>query len=263
VRDAGSRAGVGTLVVVEGALIPSLDLGELLDAHARSGATATVVVEVDRRHNPVTGERPRTPGGVYVFDRRVLDAIPARGFQDIKESLLERLYRAGERVLAHEVVGVAPRVLNYETYAAVNAWIVARIAAEPAPPDEYVRAEDGVRHATASVHPRARIVGPVLIGPGADVGAGAVIVGPTVVGARGIVARDALVARSILWDDCVVGAGAIVDESLLTRGAVVAHGERHAGAVCLREAPRSVQTWIPLPAAPAPRRASPVLALPV
>lgn len=249
VRDAGWNTDADTFVVVEGALIPSLDLQALLATHADSGAAATVVVEVDRRRNSVTGERPRRPGGIYVFDRRVLEEIPAAGFQDIKESLLERLYRAGEPVLAYEMLGVSPRVLSYETYVAVNAWLVGRTIEQAGAANNYVRVEDGVRHVSATVHPRARIVGPVLIGPEARVMSGAVIVGPTTIGARCVVEQDAVVTRSILWDGCTIAAGAAVDGSLLTHGVAVPRGEQHVGAVCMREendrGPR--QSWMRMP----------------
>ena len=48
-----------------------------------------------------SGERPLNPGGIYVFDRRALEHIPRDGFQDIKENLIPKLYRAGERVVTH------------------------------------------------------------------------------------------------------------------------------------------------------------------
>jgi NDP-sugar pyrophosphorylase family protein len=249
VRDAGWHTSATTFVVVEGALIPSLDLRAALDVHEGSGAAATVIVEVDRRRNSVTGERPRRPGGIYLFDRSVLEEIPAHGFQDIKESLLERLYRAGKRVHSYEVMGVTPRVLSYETYVAVNAWLIQKKIDQGGEGNDYVRVEEGLRHVSALVHPRARIVGPVLIGPEARVLPGAVIVGPTTIGARCVVEQNAVVTRSILWDGCTVAAGAAVDGSLLTDGVAVPQGEQHAGAVCLSDESERTrgQTWMRVP----------------
>ena len=67
VRDAARLSSARTFVVCEGALVPSLDLAAVLDAHERSGAPATVVVETDRRRHAVGSEQYRLPGGVYVF----------------------------------------------------------------------------------------------------------------------------------------------------------------------------------------------------
>ena len=230
-RDAAMAAPVAeTFVVVEGAMIPSLDLVALLAAHARSGAAATTVVEVDRRRNAVGARRPTTPGGIYVFARRVLEAVPAAGFQDIKQGLLERLYAAGERVHLHEVQGISPRVLDYRSYAAVSGWLIGLAATRPEFRD-YRPIAEGLRHPSAVVDPAATVIGPVLLGPGARIAAGAVIVGPASIGADSQVGPDALVARSSVWERCRVGAGAVVDGALLAHGVAVAAEEQLMGAV--------------------------------
>jgi mannose-1-phosphate guanylyltransferase len=218
VYDAAISTGHDTFVVVEGGLIPSVDLPALLAAHRASGDIATVVVEMERRYNAVVGERPATPGGIYVFDRRVLESIPELGFQDIKESLLERLYRAGERVGTFVVSGVAPRVISYESFVAVNAWVLSRMVNGEHTPQGHHPVGEGLRHHSALVDTRATIVGPVLIGPEARVKADAVLVGPTIIGAGNVVGRGAMVARSILWASCRIGDAAHVDRCLLTHG---------------------------------------------
>jgi mannose-1-phosphate guanylyltransferase len=245
VRDAASRSDARTVVVVEGGLIPFVSLDAVLETHFRAGAVATVVVETDRRRNAMTGERPSTPGGIYVFDRRALAAVSPTGFQDIKESLLERLYRAGERVVAHSVAGVAPRVNNYETYVSVNAWQVSEMISRRARLGEYVPAGEGMRHMTARVDPRAHVVGPVLIGPRAEISAGAVLVAPTVIGAESYVGYDATVSRSILWSGCKVSNGATLDRALLADHAIVQPGENFVGAMRLPDSDRG--RWVAIP----------------
>jgi mannose-1-phosphate guanylyltransferase len=230
--DAARRSPSHTFIVVEGALIPSLDLRALLDTHRSSGAAATVVVEVDRRRRTVSGNRPGLPGGIYVFERRTLELVADKGYQDIKQGLLERLHTARERVAVHEVQGVSPRVLDWTTYASVNAWLITRAGQFPLlSPDEYQPHGEGLHHPTARVHSDARLVGPVLLGAGASVEAGAVIVGPASVGANSVVKAGALVSRAIVWDHCVIGERAIVDSSLLASGSVVGSGERLFAAV--------------------------------
>ncbi len=262
VRDAGIHSPHDTFVVIECGRIPSVDLSALLDAHRESGAIATVVVETERRQSEVVGERPATPGGIYVFSRRVFDAIPALGFQDIKESLLERLYRAGDLVATYEIDGVAPRVISYETFVSVNAWLLTRMTTAIEVPDGYDRIGEGLRHNASFVDARARIVGPVLIGAGARVNADAVIVGPTIVGARTVVERNAMLARSILWNDCVVGEGAMVDQCLLTNGASAHPGERLVGAIHMRTT-QGLRSIHPVPLLDPPRSMTePFFALP-
>ena len=231
-HDAARLSAAHTFVVVEGSLIPSLDLRALLAVHRAARAAATVVVEIDRRRRGTGGERPRLPGGIYVFDRRVLEGVAERGYHDIKQGLIERLHADRERVAIHEVAGVSPRVLDSAGYASVNSWLITRAAQRPAPLlDGYQPRGQGLHHSTASVHPDARLIGPVLLGPSVRIEADAVIVGPTSVGAGSVIQSGALVSRSVLWAQCVVGAHAIVDSSVLADHSHVGAGERVFSAV--------------------------------
>jgi len=124
-RDAALATSAERFVVVEGAFIPTLDLRALLAAHRASGAAATTVVEIDRRRNLMRQSQLARPGGIYVFERHVLERVPAAGFQDIKQGLLERLYAHGEKVAVHEVAGLSPHVLDFHSYASVSSWLIA------------------------------------------------------------------------------------------------------------------------------------------
>jgi NDP-sugar pyrophosphorylase family protein len=222
VRDAASRSDADTLVIADGTSIPAVNIALLLDDHRSAQAAVTIVVHHDRQAR--AGERPLNPGGIYVFDRRVLDYIPETGFQDVKETLIPKLYRAGERIVTHAGLGVCPRVLNAETYLAVNHWMIEQVAEDPSPLEHwgaYVENGQLLAHPTAWVAPGARTVGPVLLGPGVKVASGATIVGPTSLGAGCQVGEDALVSRSVAWDRCLVGAGAVVDGCVLADDAVI------------------------------------------
>ena len=211
VRDAGLESGAETLVVTDGTAIPTLNLGEILLSHFVSGAAVTAVVHRERR-----AFAPPTPAGVYVFERRALEHVASTGFQDIKENLIPRLHRAGERVVAHESSGLSPHVFNAQTYVAVNHWMLQRLAGSTAGGD--------LVDPSACVEAGARLVGPVQLGPGARVLAGATIVGPSTIGADSVVGRDALVARSVVWSRCAIGERSVVHGCVLGTDAVVPPG---------------------------------------
>lgn len=213
VRDAAIEREAQTLVVVDGTAIPAVDLDQLLAAHVLSGAAMSVVGHRDPGTN-TQGYRPLTPAGIYVLDRRVLDFIPEKGFQDIKETLIPRLHQAGERVLSYAGRGACPRIINPETYLAVNHWMIEEIASRSAGAAEG-RGRHGVIHPDAKVDSRATIVGPVLVGPGAIIERDTSLVGPSIIGAQSRVARGALVSRSVVWSRCDVGEDAVVDRCLL------------------------------------------------
>jgi NDP-sugar pyrophosphorylase family protein len=224
-RDAALATDAQTFVVVEGSMIPSVNLPDLLAAHRNSGAAATTVTEIDRRRNQITRVRPQSPGGIYIFERRVLEQVAATGYQDIKEVLVGKLYKSGEQVSTYEVQGVAPRVIDYETYMAVNRWLVERAAREHWFAD-FERRGDALCHPSARISPDALIVGPALIGPGVVLERDAVVVGPTAIGQDCRIRHAALVSRSVLWQGCTVGQEAYVDSSLLAEGVRIDAGRQ-------------------------------------
>jgi NDP-sugar pyrophosphorylase family protein len=214
VRDAGMKTDADTFVVADGTSVPVVDAVELLEGHRASGAAVTVVVGAD------AAGRLR-PSGVYVFARRTLDFIPADGFQDIKEKLIPRLFGAGEQVSTHMARRVAPRVVNIDSYLALNQWAVESGSANLDSSDGFVTSGEAVVHATAVVERGARLLGPVLLGPRVSVHEGATIVGPVSLGPGTTVDRGAVVSRSVAWAGCFVGEGAFVDRCMLADGASI------------------------------------------
>lgn len=212
VRDAGSRLDARTFVVADGTAVPEVDLAQLLATHRGSSAVLTVVAGAD-----ATGRL--CPSGVYVFDRRAFDYIPSDGFQDIKERLVPRLYAAAEHVVTHVARRVAPRVVNTDTYLALDQWAVERMAQSSDLSRGYRLRGEAVVHESAWVDPSARLLGPMLLGPGVKVQCGATLVGPLSLGPMTSVGKGAVVSRSVVWSGCVVGAEALVDRSMLADGA--------------------------------------------
>lgn len=218
-RDAGLRTDGDTFVITDGTAIPVGDLPGVLHTHYVSQAALTVVAHHDPDYR-ASGDRPLSPSGIYVCDRRVFDFIPATGFFDIKESLISSLHRAGQRVMAHTGYGACPRVVNAESYLSVNEWMIEWAARDPPFETHDVLGESAV-HRDTFVDPRARLLGPVLLGPAVTIEAGATVIGPTAIGAGSRVERNAVVSRTVAWNDCVVGRDAIVDRCLLADGVVV------------------------------------------
>ncbi len=79
--------------------------------------------------------------------------------------------------------------------------------------------------ATASVHPTARLVGPVVVRDHATIGARALVVGPSTIGDGAVVGDDAVVAQ------CLVLAGAVVAPASTVRHRLISGDSSHASAV--------------------------------
>lgn len=231
-RDAAALMGANEFIVIEGALLPHIDIREMVTAHRESGAALTV--GVDRSVPPSQWNEGSSPRilGVYVFSASVLPFVPRKGYQCIKEQLIPKLHAAGQPVKACCLGGAAPRVSGPESYLRVNSWALQRIAAGQLAAPGYDRYDDIMIHPKASVAPTVRMAGPVIIGPGTVIHDGAVIVGPTSIGAGCEIGPRAVVCSSAIWDDVTIGADSHVDESILATGARVA---------CNAQAIRTVQ----------------------
>lgn len=222
VRDAAMESDSQTFVVTDSSAIPNVDLAQLLETHRESGAVATVVVYPEAIG---AGESMlRVPTGVYVFDRRALEPIARQGFVDIKEHLIPRLVRQRERVATFVAKDATPRVLDAETYLAVNDFAThALTGTTPRVDGAFLRWEDALIHREATIAADVVLAGPVLVGPCANIRSGAVVIGPSSIGCDVTIDEGALVSRSAIWRRAHVQARAVVDRSIVADDAVVAH----------------------------------------
>ena len=223
VCDAALATPADPFIVVEGAIIPELNLTDLLRAHRRSNAAATVVVHGAHGDND-EAEANQSPIGIYVFGRSALARVPRAGFQDIKEGLIPRLHGEGETVVAYAASGTFPRVRGLASYLAAQVWALERIYARELTRDRYEWRRGAYVHHSARLAERARVVPPVMIGPESRVEDEAVLVGPCVLGGRCVVGRGSIIERSVLWDACTVGPQVVIDQAVLTAGVLVASG---------------------------------------
>jgi len=246
-RDAALATDADLFVVADATTIPDVSLLRVLMEHQESRAALTIIVQ------PSLGGRGTSlvPTGLYVFSRRAFEYVPAAGYQDIKESLIPRLYAAGELVVTSEAESQCPRVLDAKTYLAVSHRTIARSAAPAGSIGDTTLDNTGSIDPSARISPTALLVGPVLVGAGAEIQDGAVVVGPSAIGADSVIGRGALVSRSVIWDACTIGAGASVDCSVLSTGVSVASGARLIGAIQVSERPAAVKPVRPVVPVPA------------
>jgi NDP-sugar pyrophosphorylase family protein len=226
-RDAALATDADLFVVADATTIPDVSLLRVLAEHQESRAALTIVVQ------PSTGGRTGSlvPTGLYVFSRRAFEYVPAAGYQDIKESLIPRLYAAGELVVTSEAESQCPQVLDAKTYLAVSHRAIARSAAPAGIIGDALFEAAPTIDPSARISPTALLVGPVLVGPGVEIHDEAVVVGPSSLGADSIVERGALVSRSIVWNGCTVGTDAQVDRSVLSSGVTIEPSARLVGAI--------------------------------
>jgi mannose-1-phosphate guanylyltransferase len=194
----------GPVLVMNGKVVADIDLAEVVATHqaAPSGTAATMVLRQDPNidkwspvgvdatgrvvslrqqrsdHTPVGAITDRMFTGIHILEPALLDRLPPAGVSDVISEAYIPALRAGERIQSLTMGGYF---------------------AEHSTPERYL---DGI-DPSASVHPDARILMPVRIGPGAVVEEGAVIGPASVVGPGARVAAGAIVERSVVWSGAV------------------------------------------------------------
>jgi mannose-1-phosphate guanylyltransferase len=171
--------------------------------------------------------------GIYLIEPEVLAHIPAQGVYDIGSELFPALVRQGVPFFAQchdfEWIDIG-RLSDY--WQIVQRMMQGGVAGVALPGQEVRR---GVRIGlnTRVDWNSVQIEGPVYIGSGSRIDAGAVLRGPLWIGSGCHVEAGAVVERSVLFDYAKVGTGATVREALVSHAYSVSREARIETAVSL------------------------------
>ena len=222
IRHVADRLRGSTAMIFNGDILSGVDLGALHRTHRAAGAEVTlhlvrvpdarrfgsvptdaegrVTAFVEKSDSPPTDQ---INAGCYVFQRSVLEAIPAGRVVSVERETFPGLLAAGAHL---------------HGYVDSSYWL------DLGTPAAFVR---GAADLVQGVAPTSALPGPVgtaLILPGAVVAPDAVVDGGATIGAAARVGAGARVDGSVLLDGAVVEAGAQVVRSVVGAGAVVESG---------------------------------------
>jgi mannose-1-phosphate guanylyltransferase len=230
VKPLESYFGDSTFVVVGCDDLTDLPLGELVAFHKERKAIATIGLveraEVDQYGVVVLDDRAKIVGfqekpakgtersrlvntGIYVFEPDIFKHIPAATFYDFGKQVFPSLQEAGDAFYGYEARGAY--------------WC------DIGTPDEYRRASfDVVNRAfsipgtrasgvdlTATIAEDAQVDDDVWIGANVQIGAGARIAGPSVIGDSVSIGVDAKIQRTIIWSGSTIGEGAKLTDTIV------------------------------------------------
>jgi mannose-1-phosphate guanylyltransferase len=239
IRFAALDAGIDErFLVLNGDVLTDLDVGALVAAHERAGAEGTIALhrvedpsafgvvptDGDGRVTAFIEKPPRDEAptdlinaGTYVLEPSVLDRIDPGKPENVERVTFPAMVADG-----------ALFAFDGDTY-----WV------DAGTPATYLAANldlvEGRRGAgEAGVHPEAEIDGAVVgavVGPGAQVGDGAIVSGAVVLpGAtigRGALVQGAIIgARARVGDGAVVDGGAVLGDDVEVAAGAQVHGER-------------------------------------
>jgi mannose-1-phosphate guanylyltransferase len=201
----------------------TLHLVEVADARAYgcvpSDADGRVTAFLEKMDQPVTRW---INAGAYVFDRRVIDQIPAGRVVSVERETFPQLLASGRDVRAWRQSAYWIDVGTPEALVRCSSDVVLGIAATAA---EMQRPADAW-YAEATRPPSDAVVdGGSSIGPGAVVGARAVVRG-SILMAGAVVGAGAIVHESVIGREARIGDGAVLDGAVVADGAEVRAGLR-------------------------------------
>ncbi|HLX26720.1 MAG TPA: sugar phosphate nucleotidyltransferase [Candidatus Cybelea sp.] len=213
-------------IVVSGDALTDIDLSELISAHARSGAMATIALQ--RVANPlefgvvVTDDDGRITRflekpswgeifsdtintGIYVLEPSVFEYMEAGKNYDFARDIFPFLLRDGRKVSGHVTSGYWSDIGNLQQYTQAN-YDALRGSVRLEIPGVEVRPGVWVGEG-ATISPDAYLHGPVCIGRNVTIEQGAIVEELTSLGASSIVASNARLHRTVAWEDVYVGEG--------------------------------------------------------
>lgn len=242
-RDAGELVPAGNYVVVEGSILPTVDLAALLAAHRESNALATLAVYGENGREPTPGHTS-SPIGVHIFSEPALPRISSHSYQDIKETLVRQLLRERCAVAVFPATEPSPRISNLTTYLAVQAGALERARRDGELHAGYLWNGDTALHPTARLSASARVVGPAMVGAGTRIDDRVLLIGPVVVGRHCRLRAGVLVANSVIWDHAELESDSRVDGCVVAAGATVPRKSSLRGLAWSRSARRG-SLWRP------------------
>ncbi|MEU8828541.1 NDP-sugar synthase [Streptomyces sp. NPDC048636] len=239
IRNVASRLRSGPddpVLIFNGDILTGLDIRALVDTHRTSGADVSlhltrvtdprayglVPTDADGRVTAFL-EKPQTPeeivtdqinAGAYVFNRSVIDAIPADRPVSVERETFPGLLEAGAHLQGLVDSTYWLDLGTPQAFVRGSADLVLGHAPSPAVPG---RCGDRLVLENASVADDAKLSGGTVIGPRARVGAGARIEGSAVL-------EGAVVEAGAQVRDSLVGAGARIGARTVLQGAVVGDG---------------------------------------
>ncbi len=221
-RDARNDDPGDVILVFSGSMVSAPPIRELIEAHLASGATMTMVFNPGHAEDKTPGQ----PAEIYLCKPEVLSYIPRGGYSDIKEGLIPAILSAGGTIRPASLTEEVGNFHDRDSYLNALLTRLARhgnVAVMDTTEKGHARWTAGAAPG-ASIHPTAKICGPVIIAERAKILDDALVVGPAVVGSESIVGRGSVVVRSVLWDHVSIGDRCEVRECVVDHQVAIPDG---------------------------------------
>jgi lipopolysaccharide/colanic/teichoic acid biosynthesis glycosyltransferase len=226
--------------VLNGDLLLTADLGEMLALHRQRRSMATVGVlavreapwemervecDADRQIRTIHRIHPAQerrsilrPAGLYLFQSEVLQSIsPARYF-DLKEQLFVLLYERGAPTCIWVIPGYSSNINSIVDFFTANLDILNDLVPMP---DPEKTPNPGEGNDKAQVSASAKVFGPAVLGSGSHIGDEAIILGPSAIGSHCELEPGVVVNECVILNNARINQGAYLHRCVISEGAIV------------------------------------------
>ncbi|TZE82435.1 nucleotidyltransferase family protein [Calorimonas adulescens] len=223
-----------TFLIFNSDIITDINLRDLIDYHMASGARVTIaltrvdnpsaygLVETDN-DGRITAfkEKPRPEeittnfinAGIYVFERDVLDFIPAGREVSVEKEVYPGLLSAGVKMYAYKNNNYWIDIGTPHKYLELHNSILDGLFTYPFIEMDYKNRI--VIGKNSYISPTAKLIPPIAIGDNCYIG-NDVIIGPrAVIGNNIEIGPGSYIRNSIIWEGCKIGSGSKLSNTII------------------------------------------------
>jgi mannose-1-phosphate guanylyltransferase len=226
-----------TFFIMNGDIFTDLNLTDMLRFHRDKGAKVTIaltpvddptrfgVVETDSNQRVTRFvEKPKREqvtsnminAGIYIVESQVLKRIPKGRRFMFERDVFPALLAEREPVFGYATDAYWIDTGTPEQYLQLNSDLMFGKSIQVAFTPEEIRIDK-----EASVHPQAKLTGPILADKHCNIGKGAQLKGPVVIGTGCKIKDGAIIENSILWQNVTIGEQAVLKDCIVASNSCI------------------------------------------
>jgi len=226
-----------TFFIMNGDIFTDLNLTDMLKFHKDKGAKVTIaltpvddptrfgVVETDSNQRVTRFvEKPKREqvtsnminAGIYIVESQVLKRIPKDKRFMFERDVFPALLAEGEPVFSYATDAYWIDAGTPEQYLQLNGDLMCGKSVQVA-----FRPEDVQINKGASVHPKAKLTGPILVDEYCTIGKDVQLKGPVVTGTGCTIKDGAIIENSILWQNVTIGEQATLKDCIVASNSYI------------------------------------------
>ncbi|UCH50350.1 MAG: NDP-sugar synthase [Chloroflexota bacterium] len=226
-----------TFFIMNGDIFTDLNLTDMLRFHRNKGAKVTIaltpvddptrfgVVETDSNQRVTRFiEKPKPEqvtsnminAGVYIVENQVLKRIPRGKRFMFERDVFPELLAEGGPVFSYATDAYWIDTGTPEQYLQLSGDLMSGKSLQVA----FKPGEIRINKKT-SVHPQAKLTGPILVDSHCTIGKGVQLRGPVVIGTGCTIKDDAIMENSILWQNVTIGEQATLKDCIVASNSCI------------------------------------------